>query len=402
MGYKFQSMDRLTGDMLRTTFLLVAVFVMWSPIAAQPDTWQPVDTRYQFLTAQQLPEWYRVYTFDDSFIDMNTSLVTTISEDVTRVRFRWTFNQPQALAGVPTLTYKSQLEVMELNCSLQRYRSYHLTFYNAMGNIVRIQDSPGEWRAVSSGMMAEKLFRPACELIKKRTRPEPVSGDTIRLQEAAKYAYRIGQQLEHAKDFKVVVNKFFVRDFLNGYVNDKHTNWFINLDRDTAANLNRRDLLRFYVALMNAGYLSSLYVISQSPSDSDEPVTVNRLLPADVLKLIRNHPYAARYRKGDNYDFLADKIDNTERLRSYTDLLEKISLLMRKAVNRVGAERFKAYQAMLEDWDLYNPKMRTCDADCLGLPIGTRLFDVYVPVFHLQLAEIGGHLKVVSASSGFQ
>ena len=23
--------------------------------------------------AQQLPEWYRVYTFDDSFIEMNTS-----------------------------------------------------------------------------------------------------------------------------------------------------------------------------------------------------------------------------------------------------------------------------------------------------------------------------------------
>src|SRR6185436_2456920 len=110
------------------------------------------------LTAQQLPEWYRVYTFDDSVIEMNTSLVTTISDDVTRVRFRWTFDQPEALSGKPKLTYKSELEVMELNCSLQRYRSYHLTFFDEAGNIIRIQDSPGEWRAVASSSMTEKLF----------------------------------------------------------------------------------------------------------------------------------------------------------------------------------------------------------------------------------------------------
>lgn len=29
-----------------------------------------------FLTAQQLPEWYPVYTFDESIVEMNTSLVT--------------------------------------------------------------------------------------------------------------------------------------------------------------------------------------------------------------------------------------------------------------------------------------------------------------------------------------
>jgi hypothetical protein len=355
------------------------------------------------LTAQQLPEWYRVYTFDDSVIEMNTSLVTTISDDVTRVRFRWTFDQPEALSGEPTLTYKSQLEVMELNCSLRRYRSYHLTFYDAMGNVIRIQDSSGEWRSVASGSMTEKLFAPACDLIKKRTRPEVVSDDTIRLQKAAKYAYGFAQQLEHTKDFKLVIDNFFVQNFLNGYLNDTHTNWFLNLDRDTAATLSRRDLQRFYVALMNAGYLSSLYVISQSPADSDEPVAVERLVPSDVWQLIRSHPYTARYKEQEgNYDFLAEKIDNVERLRSYTDLLERLGVLMRKHVIRVVAERSKAYQAMLQAWNLYEPKVRSCGEDCLGLPNGTRLFDVNVPVFHLQLVEIGGNLKVVSAISSFQ
>jgi hypothetical protein len=354
------------------------------------------------LTAQQLPEWDRVYTFDDSVIEMNTALITGISEGITRVRFRWTFDQPEALSGEPKSTYKSQLEVMELNCSLQRYRSYHLTFFDAAGDIIRIEDSPGNWRAVASGSVMEKLLAPACELIKKKTQPAVVNEDTIQLQKAAKYAFAFAQQLEQAKDFKPVIGKFFVPSFLSRYLDDKHTNWFLNLDRDSAAMLSRRELERFYVALMNAGYLSSLYVISQSPDDSDRPVAVEGLVPSDVWQLIRNHPYTARYKKQEgNYDFLAEKIDNVERLRSYTDLLEKLGALMRKHVIGIAAEHSRAYQTMLEHWNLYQPKVRVCRRDCLGLPEGTKLFEVDVPIFHLQLAEVKGNLRVVSAMSSF-
>jgi hypothetical protein len=56
---------------------------------------------------------------------------------------------------------------------------------------------------------------------------------------------------------------------------------------------------------------------------------------------------------------------------------------------------------MLEDWDLYEPTARICATDCLGLPKGTRLFEVNVPVFHLQLAEVKGKLRIVSATDYF-
>jgi hypothetical protein len=50
---------------------------------------------------------------------------------------------------------------------------------------------------------------------------------------------------------------------------------------------------------------------------------------------------------------------------------------------------------MLEDWDwafdLYQPRVRICVRNCFGLPSGTRLFEVNVSVFSLQLAEIKGH-----------
>ena len=360
------------------------------------------------LMAQHLPEWYRVYTFDESMIEMNTSLVTFISKDVTRVRFRWTFDQPERLSGEPQSKYKSQLEVMELNCSLQRYRPYHLTYFDSAGNVVHVEENQlGEWSTVTSGSMIQKLFAPACELIKQKNRSPVESADEVDLAKAARYALSFSQHLEQAKDFKPIIEKFFMVNYLNGYLHDKNTNWFLNLDRDTAAKVSRGELQRFYVALMNTGYLSSLFAISQYPADSEESVADERLVPSDILQLIRNHPYTAAYKSQEgNYDFLAEKIDSIERLRSYTDLLERLGSLMRKHVIRVSAEHSKAYQTMLEDWhwtfDLYQPRVRVCARNCMGLPNGTKLFEVNVPVFRLQLAQIRGNLRIVSVVSSFR
>ena len=353
------------------------------------------------LTAQSLPEWYRVYTFDESTIEMNTSLVTLISKDVSRVRFRWTFDQPQLLDGLSKEKYQSLLEVMEFNCSLKQYRPYHFTFYDSAGNIVRIDDSPGKWRTVTASMI-EKLFVPGCELIRKKTEVKPRLVEEVQLEKVALFANDFAQLLEKTKDFKPLVDRFFVANYLDGYLRDQQTNWFLNLNRDTAAALSRQELQRFYVALMNAGYLSSLYLISQLSSDADEPASEEKLLPPDVLHLIRNHRYTAKYkiREGD-YDLLGENIDSVERLRSYTDLLEQLSSLMRTHLKRVSATESKEWHAMLKDWDLYQPKVRVCARDCLGLPKGTKLFEVNVPVFHLQVAEVSGSLKVVTAITCF-
>jgi hypothetical protein len=364
------------------------------------------------LAAQQLPEWYRVYTFDESIIEMNTTLVTFGGKDIGRVRLRWTFDQPEALSGEPQVKYKSRLEIMEFNCSQQRYRLYEVTLFDEAGREIRKEEMnpPNEWHTLSSGSVMESLFSPACALI-ERTKHPPVppvvSEDTIELEKAARYALSFSQSLEQAKDFKPIIGKFFSANYLDGYLGDKETNWFLNLDPDTAARVSRAELQRFYLALMNTGYLSSVYLISQSPSDSDVPVPDERLVPPDIVQLIKTHPYTATYKHGaDNFDYLAEKIDSVERLRSYTDLMEKISTIMRKHVVGVRAEHSKEYRAMLENWDwtfdLYQPKVRLCAAECFGLPKGTKLFEVNVPIFHLQIAEIKGEMRIVSAMDCFQ
>jgi len=345
------------------------------------------------VNSQSPPEWYRVYTFDESTIEMNTSIVTSISKDVSRVRFRWTFNEPQSLAGTPETTYQSQLQVMEFNCSLKRYRPYHLTFFDSAGNIVRINDSPGEWRRVRLGSMTEKLFEPGCDLIEKKNRRVP-SEEKLQLEKVSSFAYVFAQDLEKTKDFEPLIDRFFVPDYLAAYLQDQHTNWFMNLDRDIASKLSRQELQRFYVAQMNASYLSSLYLISQLASEPEDAASAQKLLPPDVQQLVSSHAYTTRYKAGDN-------IDSVERLRSYTDLLEQISSLMREHVRRVKAAQSNEWREMLEEWELYEPKVKVCSASCLGLPAGTRLFEVNVPVFRLKVAEISGNLKVISAKTRF-
>jgi hypothetical protein len=352
------------------------------------------------LFSQQLPAWERVYTFDDSIVEMNTSLVTSISKDIVRVRFRWTFDLPETLSGDPKVSYKSRLEVFEFNCSEARYRPYHLTFLDATGEILRVEEMnpPGEWRSAAGDMMA-RLLQPACELVRRKTNLIE-NHEAIELKKAAKYALLFSRRLEEAKDFTPVVKKFFAVDYLDGYLNDQDSNWFVNLDRETAAKASRAELQRFYLALLNNAYLSSVYFVSQSHEDGS--LNGEKLIPPDIVKLIDNHPYTAKYKGNyNNYDYLAEKVDSVERLRSYTQLLEGIVTLMRKHVATARAEHSPQYKTILEEADLYRPKVRICTSGCLSLPGGTRLFDVNVPMFHLQLAEIKGELKVVSLTDYF-
>jgi hypothetical protein len=356
------------------------------------------------LAAQQLPEWYRVYTFDESIIEMNTTLVTFGGKDIGRVRLRWTFDQPEALSGEPQVKYKSRLEVMEFNCSQRRYRLYEVTLFDEAGRVIRKEEinPPDEWRTVRFGSVMESLSSPACALI-ERTRnppvPPAVSGDAIELDKLLKFALSFKQSLEQSKDFKPLIEKFFATDYLRGYLHDEDTNWFYNLNRDTASKASHAELQRFYVALLNAGYLTSLYLISQSPSDvestADDLVPEAKLIPTDIYQLLNSHPYTLTYKgKEGGYDYLAENIDSLERMRSYTDLLERIAALMRKHVTRVQAEHAKEYNDMLEDSDV---ESRICSTECLGLPRGTKLFEINLPLLRLQIAETKGRFKIVSA-----
>ena len=142
------------------------------------------------------------------------------------------------------MKYKSRLEVMEIDCSDRRYRLHHVSFFDSAGEAIRheLVNAPIEWRTASSGSVMGNLIEPACNLIKPKTSTPSVPNETIELEKAAGYALSFSQHLEQAMDFKPIIEKFFVANYLDGYLQDKNTNWFLNLNRDTAARINRREL----------------------------------------------------------------------------------------------------------------------------------------------------------------
>ncbi|HKZ79295.1 MAG TPA: surface-adhesin E family protein [Pyrinomonadaceae bacterium] len=134
------------------------------------------------LLAQQSPVWDRVYTFDDSMIEMNTSDLV-IGGNIARATFRWTFDQPEILSGQPQQRYKSRNEVFEFNCIDKRYRPYEISFVDAAGKLIRTEEGnpPAKWLAVDPGSMIDKLFTPACQLFNERTLLSP-SNEAIELE----------------------------------------------------------------------------------------------------------------------------------------------------------------------------------------------------------------------------
>ncbi|MFS8085882.1 MAG: surface-adhesin E family protein, partial [Acidobacteriota bacterium] len=355
------------------------------------------------IAAQKLPEWYRVYTFDESVIDMNTSK-PIMGGDIGRITFRWTFDQPEVPSGNPKKIYQSRLETIEFKCSDQRYRYYEVKLLDPGGKVIssELMSSPYKWHEIEPGSVIATISIPACELIAGKIDPSPIKLKREEQSESdrvVQFALSIKNTLERSRDFRPVIEKFFAADFLKGYLGDEDANWFYNLNRDTALSASHAELQEFYVASLNAGYLTALYLISQMPSDDaavpSEPVPEEKMIPADVYQLINSHAYTVTYKANERgYDYLAEKIDSVERMRSYTDLLERIAALMRKHVTRVQAERSQEYRNMLEDSQI---ESALCSGECLGLPKGTKLIQINLPLVHLQLAEIRGELKVVSA-----
>ncbi|MFN2393967.1 MAG: hypothetical protein ABR566_18655 [Pyrinomonadaceae bacterium] len=76
---------------MKILFLVLAVLILQATGKSQT-------TSSQTVKSQPLPEWFRVYTYDDSIIELNTNYVIFSNYNVERVRFRWSFLTPQLLS----------------------------------------------------------------------------------------------------------------------------------------------------------------------------------------------------------------------------------------------------------------------------------------------------------------
>lgn len=130
-------------------------------------------------------KWERVYTGEDSIIEINLSKVTfveyasgkvTFSYNIGRVGFRTIFSKPEVLKEKPGVKYKSRLETIEFNCApnTARYRLYEATLLDEKGKVIRTfgWDPSAEWKEVKHGGMMDKLSGAACKLIEEKRRSQ--------------------------------------------------------------------------------------------------------------------------------------------------------------------------------------------------------------------------------------
>lgn len=227
-------------------------------------------------------------------------------------------------------------------------------------------------------------------------------------QEAERVARQFTKRLEQTKDMAPLTEEFFVPEFLEGYLQEgDFGHHFLILKRDVASQVSRAELQRYYIALLNLGYLHALYFYSKYPSTApDNFPPEERQFPPDVIRLIKKHPYAAAHmRNGTPAGDTDEWIDSAEKLRSQTDFMEKAGELLRRYVIRGKAERTRAYRVTLTDFGQrfrhFQPSLSVCNEKCLGLPVGTRLIKVNVPVFQLRLARVGGRMRIVSTTFFF-
>jgi hypothetical protein len=111
-------------------------------------------------------KWLRVYTGDDSIIEVNSEGLTFNDAHTVRVLFRTILNEPEGLLGKPETKYKSRLETTEFKLNERTYRLTSATLLDTAGKVVLTHEATekASWRVMKAGGMMSRLFDSIREL----------------------------------------------------------------------------------------------------------------------------------------------------------------------------------------------------------------------------------------------
>ena len=118
-----------------------------------------VSTTCFCLQAQTKDKWQRVYTADDSVIDINLSSSALEAEHVLRVEFRTTRAKPEKVAANQSAKYKRRIETISFKLNQNRYRLAEVVWFDSEGaRLNSYTTSADDWRVLKPGGVMEKLF----------------------------------------------------------------------------------------------------------------------------------------------------------------------------------------------------------------------------------------------------
>ena len=119
------------------------------------------------LRAQQTKDkWQRVYTGDESVIEINVSSLRFQPDYILRVQFRTVMSHPETVAGSSGAKYKTRLETIDFKLDESRYSVFETSLLDSGGKELQsyATSEMRDWRAFKAGGITERLFYAACSL----------------------------------------------------------------------------------------------------------------------------------------------------------------------------------------------------------------------------------------------
>ena len=117
-----------------------------------------------FTTAFQAQEikdkWQRVYTGEDSIIEINESNHSFEPGRVMRVAIRTTLTKPEKISSTSETRYKTRLEKIDFRLTGKQYRVFETTIIDAAGKTLSSYQtqSAEDWRVIKPNGIMERLF----------------------------------------------------------------------------------------------------------------------------------------------------------------------------------------------------------------------------------------------------
>jgi len=108
--------------------------------------------------------WQRVYTGDDSIIELNSTTIKFEAGRVLRAQFRTVFSNAESTSGDRGVKYKTRLETIDFRLTDRRYRFIEIGLLDAAGKVIQTKttDASEDWRTLKPGGVTERLFNAAC------------------------------------------------------------------------------------------------------------------------------------------------------------------------------------------------------------------------------------------------
>jgi hypothetical protein len=111
-------------------------------------------------------KWERVYTGEESVIEINTSSLKFAPDRIMRVQFRTVYSRAETVPGASDTKYKMRLETIDFQLNAGQYRISETSLLDSNGKELQWYSTSQmrEWRLLKPGGVTEKLLRAASSL----------------------------------------------------------------------------------------------------------------------------------------------------------------------------------------------------------------------------------------------